>query len=559
MTRQNESELTVTQWFPCIHFTRQTLHIQSNAHAACSHHHLRTSSGNNVSEAVQIQRAKELRVILEELGPTFVKVGQALALRPDIVRSSIYLRELETLQDAVGTFPTEKALEIIEKDLGAPPDTIYEFLSPMPVASASIGQVYRAKLREPIENVTDVAVKVQRPDALKSAAIDLFFIRRLAAYAKKTLRLNSDLVGIIDEFGRALFEEMDYTNEAQNCRQFAELYRGIEDVVVPSALPSLTSRRVLTMEWLEGEKGPWDDGQRMVEIGLECSISQILSQGYFHADPHRGNLIRTREGKLGYLDFGLMATVDERKRNAIVAAAVGLQNQEWGVLAENMQIMGFFPAGADVSEYVEPLRAAFIDAQGGDEKAGPRSLSLGKLAGNIQGLARQYPIRIPPWYSIILRTLLILEGLALSRDRDFKLLESAYPYIIRVLLKADSPDLQRTLKDVILYPNNGTLRWPRVRKLLALRTWSSETVGEAMNFFFSPEGKFLREPLTSEIIELFDLAQLEVQKTKNSVDVGWGQKTKKKKKKKKKEGWGGREAVTFRMRDVHHRHHHHHY
>jgi len=330
---------------------------------------------------------------------------------------------------------------------------------------------------------------------------------------------------VADEFGRALFQEMDYVNEAENARRFAELYGNVTDVVVPTAVPNLSSRRVLTMQWLEGEKGPWD-GQRMVEIGLECSIRQILSQGYFHADPHRGNLIRTREGKLGYLDFGLMATVDETKRNAIVAAAVGLQNQEWRVLAENMQVMGFLDSDADIDEFVEPLRDAFVDAQGGSENAGPRSLSLGKLARNIQQLAINFPIRIPPWYSIILRTLLILEGLAISRDRNFELLESAYPYIIRVLLTSDSPQLQKTLKDVIIYPTNGTLRWSRIRKLLTLSgaatrrnaqeayqgqgSWSPDTIREAMTFFFSEEGRFLREPLKTEIIEIFDLAQLEM-------------------------------------------------
>ncbi|GAB5365583.1 hypothetical protein AAMO2058_001070600 [Amorphochlora amoebiformis] len=467
---------------------------------------------------------------MEELGPTFVKIGQSLSLRPDVVQSPAYLRELEGLQDSVGTFPTEKAFEIIKEDLKRSPKDIFEFESFDPIASASIGQVYRARLREPVGNVSVVAVKVQRPDALNSAIVDMYLIRRLAAFVKKTLGLRTDLVGVVDQFGKALFGELDYNVEAANQNKFRDLYSGME-ITVPKSLLSLTSRRVLTTEWLQGEKGPWEDGQRMVEIGLKCSIKQILSEGYFHADPHRGNLLRTPQGNLGYLDFGLMASITEAQRNSIVGAAVGLQNQEWRVVAENMKIMGFIPDGYPIEEFVPPLRAAFVDAQGGDEAAGPRALSLGKLARNIQGLAREFPIRIPAWYSIILRTLLILEGLAISRDRNFKLLEAAYPYIIQVLLKADSPTLQKTLKDVIIYPNNGTLRWRRIRKLLALSSTagkmqttqmqtedggtqalvSRETVKNVLDFIYSDKGTFVREPLTSELIEVLDLAQLEIQ------------------------------------------------
>uniref|UniRef100_A0A7S3YWZ5 ABC1 atypical kinase-like domain-containing protein n=1 Tax=Lotharella globosa TaxID=91324 RepID=A0A7S3YWZ5_9EUKA len=368
----------------------------------------------NFPRRTEEQNAIELREVLEGLGPTFVKIGQALALRPDVVGSETYIQQLQKLQDSVGTFPNDKALEIIKQDLKVDKvEDIFDFGpdGPTPIAAASIGQVYRARLRSPVNNVTEVALKVQRPDALSSAAVDLYLIRRLASYVKKSLGLRTDLVGVVDQFGRALFEEMDYTIESDNCERFKQLYSDIPEVRIPESVGSLTTRRVLTMEWLTGEKGPWEDGERMVQIGLKCSINQILKQGYFHADPHRGNLLRTRDGKLGYLDFGLMSVLDEYKRNALIAAAVGLQNKEWRVVAENMQIMGFLPPESDISEFVEPLRDAFVDAAGGDPSAGPGSLSLSRLATNIQKLAFRFPIRIPTWYSIILRTLLILEGL----------------------------------------------------------------------------------------------------------------------------------------------------
>jgi predicted unusual protein kinase regulating ubiquinone biosynthesis (AarF/ABC1/UbiB family) len=190
----------------------------------------------------------------------------------------------------------------MKNELAKDPLQLFEFDPVVPIASASIGQVYKARLKS--SNAL-VAIKVQRPNALSSAAIDMFILRKLAAVVKKWKKLRSDLVGVVDQFGNQLFSELNYVSEARNCMKFRELYGNIKDIYVPYAFTNMTTPRVLVMEFVEGVKGPWKvGGQKMLTVGLQCSVMQVLGTGYFHSDPHRGNLLQTPDGKLAYLDFG---------------------------------------------------------------------------------------------------------------------------------------------------------------------------------------------------------------------------------------------------------------
>ena len=207
---------------------------------------------------------------------TFIKSGQALSLRQDVVKSPELIRELTKLQDEVGTFDNDISMNIIREELGAEPSDVYEFDPIYPIASASIGQVYRARLRS---SGQIVAVKVQRPDAATTAPLDMYLLRKLAMYLKKRYKVRSNLIGIADTFGSQLFKELDYVQEANNCLKFRELYGGIPNIYVPLAYLDYTTRRVLTMEFIEGVKGPWTDGgERMLTIGLQCSVLQMLGE-----------------------------------------------------------------------------------------------------------------------------------------------------------------------------------------------------------------------------------------------------------------------------------------
>lgn len=227
---------------------------------------------------LQTERGAKLRAALtRSKSVTFIKYGQALALRPDIVKVSEWVAELEKLQDEVGSFPDDIAMDIIRRDLGVNASEVFEFENGgAPVASASIGQVYKARIKPNAPGVLAenagraVAVKVQRPEAREVAALDMYILRVLGGRVKKWKGLRTDLLGIADEFGKQLFDELNYRQEAKNCKRFKELYAGIEDIVVPDVVDEFTSERVLTMEWIEGEKGPWEeDGARMLAIGLE--------------------------------------------------------------------------------------------------------------------------------------------------------------------------------------------------------------------------------------------------------------------------------------------------
>jgi predicted unusual protein kinase regulating ubiquinone biosynthesis (AarF/ABC1/UbiB family) len=288
-------------------------------------------------ENVQRKRGAELRMhLVHSKSVALIKSGQALSLRPDLIRNKFWAEELGKLVDAVGSFSDMEAMKIMKKELAdlAPrlevtrkewePQTksrrrtgkmtpleamvesdsvlsLFEFSNDnRAVASASIGQVYKARIRKgPALEIAigkekaqewggmTVAIKIQRPDAEESASLDMYLLRRTAMWLSKIR--GGDLPQVADAFGMQLFGELDYIREANNCERFRALYGDWNDIQVPAACPSLTRRRVLVMEWIEGEKGPWEgqEGIDMVASGLRCSVDQLMTTGLFHADPHR--------------------------------------------------------------------------------------------------------------------------------------------------------------------------------------------------------------------------------------------------------------------------------
>src|SRR6476469_6846820 len=248
------------------------------------------------------RRAARLREILGQLGPAFIKIGQALSTRPDLV-PPVYLEELTTLQDQLPAFPNEVAYQFIQEELGAHPKDIYAEITPDPIAAASLGQVYKGKLK----TGETVAIKVQRPGLAENIGLDIYILRRVAVWAQNNFKIiRSDLASIMDELGERIYEEMDYTHEGQNAERFAQLYGHIKDIYVPSIYWEYTRRRVLTMEWitgikltnLEAVKAQGIDATYLIAVRGQCSLRQLLEHGFFHADPHPGNLLATPDGQL---------------------------------------------------------------------------------------------------------------------------------------------------------------------------------------------------------------------------------------------------------------------
>nr|WP_315870940.1 AarF/ABC1/UbiB kinase family protein [Trichocoleus desertorum] len=455
----------------------------------------------------QRRRAVRLREVLTVLGPAYIKVGQALSTRPDLV-PPLFLEELTQLQDQLPPFPNELAYQFIEEELGDRPEEIYAELTPQPIAAASLGQVYKGRLK----TGEVVAVKVQRPDLAQNITLDLYLLRGLAGWAQRNIKqVRSDLVAILDEFGSRVFEEMDYIHEGHNAERFARLYGHLQDIYVPKIYWEYTRRRVLTMEWINGTKltqpeqlkAQGIDASYLIEVGVQCSLRQLLEHGFFHADPHPGNLLATPDGKLAYLDFGMMSEVKPYQRYGLIEAVVHMVNRDFEGLAHDYVKLEFLTPETDLTPIIPALANVFSNALG----ASVAELNFKSITDEFSALMYEYPFRVPAYYALIIRSLVTLEGIAINVDPDFKVLSKAYPYVSKRLLTDPAPELRNSLRDLLF--KDGSFRWNRLENLLKNARNSqdydlNQVMNQAVDFLFSERGAFIRNRLVDEIIKGVD-------------------------------------------------------
>lgn len=241
------------------------------------------------------KRAAELLKIFSGLSPALIKAGQSLASRSDLLPAE-YLQALQHLQDRCPPYPTTEAVALFERELKMKFGDAFVLEHPEPVAAASIGQVYKGRL---VSNGTKVAIKIQRPNCEEAVSVDLFILRLYSAWLQRALAVfgrDVNLVSVIDDFGELLYRELDYRAEAANAQRFAQLYSGFKDVHVPQIYPHLSSSKVLVMEWVDGARlhdtnaiaAMGYESTRFVETLVQCSMRQMLENGFFHADPHAG-------------------------------------------------------------------------------------------------------------------------------------------------------------------------------------------------------------------------------------------------------------------------------
>jgi predicted unusual protein kinase regulating ubiquinone biosynthesis (AarF/ABC1/UbiB family) len=456
------------------------------------------------------KRAVQIRKLLTKLGPAYIKIGQALSTRPDLVPPQ-FLEELAELQDNIPAFSNEIAYGFIEEELGDRPESIYAEISAIPVAAASLGQVYKGKLH----SGETVAIKVQRPGLANSIALDLHIMRTICTWAQNNFkRIHSDLVSIVDEFAERIFEEMDYENEGRNAEKFAELYGNMQDIYVPQIYWQYTGRRVLTMEWITGTKltnleavaAQGINATYLVEVGVQCSLRQLLEHGFFHADPHPGNLLATPDGKLAYLDFGMMSQVKPYQRYGLVEAIVHLVNRDFEGLARDYVKLEFLTPDTDLTPIVPAFANVFNSAFGanGTDVA---DLDFKSVTDQLSGVMYQFPFRVPAYYALIIRSLVTLEGIAISVDPTFKVLAKAYPYVAKRLLTDPAPDLRNSLKELLF--KDGSFRWNRLENLLNNARDSEEydlnqVIDQSLDFILSDRGIFIRDYLSEEIVRGLD-------------------------------------------------------
>lgn len=413
-------------------------------------------------------RATQLRDVLARLGSTFIKAGQVLANRPDIVRQD-YMNELCVLQDDVPQFPDEQAFAMIEAQLGRPLGEVFSSISDHPVAAASLGQVYKGVLRDTSE---EVAIKVQRPGVEPIIFRDLFIFRWIARILNPIAlrRLGCDAELIVDEFGEKLLEELDYIQEARNIEDFRRNFAGDKLVKIPWVRPDLSGPKVLVMEWIDGIrctdvpalKASGLDLGVFIRTGVVSGMRQLLEFGLFHGDPHPGNIFALRDGRIAYVDFGNVCELSQKNKEVLIDAVVHAVNKDYNGMAGDFIKLGFLADGTNVAPIVPALEKIWADSLG-------QSLAVFNfrtVTSKFNELVFEYPIRIPERYALVIRSLLTQEGICLTLDPKFHFLEVAYPYVARRLLTDEDPALRQRLTQVLF--QDGKFQWARLENLIAL-------------------------------------------------------------------------------------------
>ncbi len=478
--------------------------------------------GNSKNKNVQKNLSKYLFDVITDLGPCFIKLGQALSTRPDLVRQD-WLTELTNLQDNLPAFDHKIALKIIEEELGAPPNELFDDFPESPIASASLGQVYKTKTK----NNTYVAVKVQRPNLHFLIRRDVVILRFLATFLSPFLPLNIGVgIGeIIDEFGKALFDEIDYKKEGENALKFANLFKDNPNVFIPNFVKQFSSKRIITTSWIDGVK--LRDRALLEENNLvpasfikTCVISglqQLFEYGYFHADPHPGNMFALKGGdanygNLAYVDFGMMDTITNSDRLTLIKAIVHIINDEYYLLAKDFQKLGFLTKEQDLQKLVEPLK----EVLGGSFGAEVGNFNLKNVTDKFSKLMYSYPFRVPSRFALIIRAVVSQEGLALRLDPEFKILKIAYPYIAKKLLTDNSEEILEILLEVV-FDKKGRIQIEKVESLLNILFKDSENINPdlipvanaGLKLIVSNKGSEVRKNLLLSLIkdDKFELSE----------------------------------------------------
>lgn len=387
-----------------------------------------------------LTRAARVRLALEELGPTFIKLGQILSTRPDLLPME-FIQEFPKLQDHVAPFPYEQVKETIEKEFGKPVDELFSSFDEKPLAAASIGQVHEATLPDGEKAV----VKIQRPDIQSTIEVDLEIMLHLAELLEKHVE-GWDFqhpTRIVKEFTRTLEKELDYTLEAAHMERFSKMFEGEETLHVPKVYRELTTRRVLTMERIEGIKASSIDQieksgldrRKIARQGLDLIMKQIFVLGFFHADPHPGNVFVLPDNVLCYIDFGMVGRLDLKTREGFADVIMAIARKDEAkataallTLTVSDEDVDRGSLERDVSEFMDqhcyrPLK----------------EVDLGKLVQQLLEMASRHRLAVPPDLFLMMKALSTVEGLGRTLDPNLDVIDQAQPFIKRLQIERLSP------------------------------------------------------------------------------------------------------------------------
>jgi ubiquinone biosynthesis protein len=371
--------------------------------------------------------------LFRELGATFVKVGQIMSTRPDIIPEHIS-SALAELQDSVGPFPFEAVVKTVERDLGLPLAKAFAEFAPVPLASASVSQVHKARL--PDGRI--VAVKVRRPNVVEICTFDLAVIRigaRVLAAIPSIANLAP--VAAVEEFGRAIFAQLDFRIEARNNRRFRDNFRSEPAVVFPEVIEGLSSERILTMSFITGTKilstrATRSDPKRVARLGLKTLLKMIFEDGFVHADLHPGNIFITADDKLALLDLGLVGELDEPHRKAFARFFSAWAQRDGDTMARVMYEMSANagPGAGTQNEAFERYRAAIIEFVGRYWGQRLGEVQVGKVLLDMLGILRRHRVRMNPSFTIVNIAIAVTEGIGKQLDPELDLMTEALPYFL---------------------------------------------------------------------------------------------------------------------------------
>ncbi|RZK20458.1 MAG: AarF/ABC1/UbiB kinase family protein [Hymenobacter sp.] len=386
-------------------------------------------------------RWERIRLIIEELGPTFIKLAQALSNRADLLPEAL-IDEFEKLQSNVPPFPVEEARQLIEHELGCPLAEVFTEFDDVPIGSASIGQVHRARLLSGEE----VVVKVQRPGVRDKVEGDLRLLHELVRLTGGFLR-NQGLANpqdVVDAFERSMTKELDYTSEAQAMEQLRKLYASYSTFYIPKPYRELSTSKILVIEFVNGCKITdkaqllaWNlSPEQVAETGMDIYLTQIFEFGFFHADPHPGNVLVRPDGTLVLIDFGMVGKLTKQQKYAFAGVFIGMARQDARSMALNFRRLALSSDIPDMRAFEADLSLLIEDFAVLDVK----DMNMSELADSLQGIIYRYKLQVPGAVFLILRALVILEGIGKVLHPNFNTFEFVRPYGAKIIREQYSPE-----------------------------------------------------------------------------------------------------------------------
>ncbi len=423
--------------------------------------------GKEESEEKHLQwQAEWISRQLLKLGPTFIKIGQAVSTRADLLPLA-YVKELSKLQDSVPAVPNDVAMGILEKELGRPIAELFSEIETEPVAAASLGQVYRGRLH----SGTVVAIKIQRPGLDQTINFDLAVLRHIARFMMRfpNLTRGIDWEGTIGEFAAVIFEEMDYVQEARNAEVFRDNFRKWREVHVPAIYWSHSTSRVLTMEFIEGLKVVDLDGLRergihppdVVKLIAKTYLKQLLEDGYFHADPHPGNLRIMPNGKLAFFDFGMVGRITPKLQSQMIDSFFHIVERDVKGLTQDLINLGFLAPSVNpdlIRPVVEKLFADYLNLKLGEVR-------FKELTYELAEVIYEYPFQIPAHFTYIMRAIMTLEGIGIAMDPNFNFFNIAKPFAKEFMFRREGKQFRDLLLKKFLYGEDEEIEWGKMWKL----------------------------------------------------------------------------------------------